>query len=407
MTNGMSNTDAKNLKITVVGLGNAGVRIVGALGGIQSSQRLNLLAVDTDSSSLSVCTLPEEQKILADQKWRNGRGCGGEVMKGQRSMATERARIEELIENSSLLVLTGGLGGGTGTGGAPAFAGVAKKLKIPSIFIMTMPFSLEGHSKRRIAEDGIRELLSVVDVMLCLPNDLLFSTLPAETPVTDAFKRADHEVARAVLGVAEILRNDNLLSSDFEDFNSVVGKKKSYCSIGVGCAAAGDGLNRCHLALERMLDSPLLGGAEKLQDADTVFLSLNGGDDMNIGETKKTFEAASKFINKDAKLVISANTDQSFGDLIQLTAVAIKYDRRDKKDVVSRSDSFGVESVLPVSKQDVPEPDLLSGAFEQGELPLQNISRGIFLNTTPVTYDGEDLDVPTFQRRMINIDKGV
>jgi cell division GTPase FtsZ len=161
------------------------------------------------------------------------------------------------------------------------------------------------------------------------------------------------------------------------------------------------------MALERMLDSPLLGGAEKLQEADTVFLSLNGGNDMNIGETKKTFEAASKFINKDAKLIISANTDQSFGDLIQLTAVAIKYDRKDKKEVVSRSDSFGVESVLPASKQEAPEPDLLSGAFEQGELPLQNISRGIFLNTTPVTYDGEDLDVPTFQRRMIIIDKGV
>ena len=397
----MSEEKAKSGKVTVVGIGNSGVKIINRLAALKESVWLNIIAVDTDAESVKKCNIPN--KIVADSQWRNGIGCGGDVIKGQRSLARERPRINELLEDSSLLIVTGGLGGGTATGGAPIFASVAKSLKIPTIFIMTTPFTLEGHRKRRNDEDGVRELLPTVDVLLCLPNDLLFSSLPADCPVGDAFEKADIEVARAILGVSEIMRCRNLLSADFSDFTAVMNKRKSVCSIGVGTAGTADGLNRCHLALEHMLESPLLGGTSQMKEADALFLVMTGGMDLNIGETKMAFEAAAKFINPDSRVIVGANTDPAYNDLVQITAITVKFDKKETKEDSRRNESFGFD---PSPVRTMVNNTAPVKGFEQGELPLQNISKGIFLNTTPVNYNGEDLDVPTYQRTMVIIDRG-
>ena len=399
----MTAEKTKPVKVTVVGIGNSGVKIINRLAGLKESGWLNMIAVDTDAESIEKCAIPD--KIVADMQWRNGIGCGGDVIKGQRSLGRERPRITELLEDTTLLIVTGGLGGGTATGGAPIFASVAKSRKIPTIFIMTTPFTLEGHSKRRIAEDGVRELLPTVDVLLCLPNDLLFSSLPADFPVGDAFEKADIEVARAILGVSEIMRCKNLLAADFSDFVAIMNKRKSVCSIGVGTAASSDGLNRCHLALERMLESPLLGGAAQMKEADALFLVMTGGPDLNIGETKMAFEIAVKFIGEDSKVIVGTNTDPAYADFVQITAITVKFDKKETKEDLRRNKDFGFDpqsSPVRTTVNHTPMPK----DFEQGELPLQNVSKGIFLNTTPVNHNGEDLDVPTYQRRMIIIDKG-
>ena len=188
--------------------------------------------------------------------------------------------------------------------------GIAKKLNIPSIFIVTMPFSLEGHSKRRTAENGIKELLPVADVLLYLPNDLLFTSLPGDTAVDQAFAMADNELARTIIGVSEIISHSNLLAANLADLKEALNKQKSFASIGVGIANSADGLNRNHIALQRMLDSPLLGGIEKIREADTVIVSLTGGKDLKIDETKKTLEAFEKFISSDCNLIVGANTSE-------------------------------------------------------------------------------------------------
>ncbi|MCP3967723.1 MAG: hypothetical protein GY750_00175 [Lentisphaerae bacterium] len=393
-------------KTTIIGLGRSGVKIVSKLHEVKLPGTIKMLVFDTDQETLDNSTLPDECKIVADAKWRDGKGSGGDVVKGQRSMARERGRIEELLKDSDLLILTGGFGGGTCTGGAPSFAGVAKKLGLNSVFIMTMPFSMEGHSKRRIAEDGVRELLPLADVLLCLPNDLLFSCLPGDTQLDDAFGKADSEVSRTIMGVYEMMRQGNLLSADFADLKDIISKRKSFCGIGVGTANSSDGLNRCHLALERLLDSPMLGGAAKINEADAVIVSLTGGNDLKIDETRKVLDAFQKFTPENARIVVGANTDQLYQDKVQISAIAINFDKKKTSESVStRNDSFGLEQATMKS----PEPtqlDFEGSSLEQGELPLQNLSRGIFLNSTPINVNGEDLDIPTFQRKMIIIDKG-
>jgi len=389
-------------KVTVCGIGNSGIKIISRLSALKEASWLSVSAIDTDESSLERCAT--DNKFTAATEWRNGKGCEFIMLNGQRALARERSKINDMLKDSSLLIVTGGLGGGTATGGAPIIASVAKHAKIPSIFIMTMPFALEGHSKRRVAEEGVRELLPVADVLLCLPNDLLFSSLPTDTPVAAAFEQADMEVARAIIGVSELIRCNNLISADFSDLRAVLHEKKSSCSIGVGSASIDDGLNRCHIALEKMLCSPFLGGVSQMNTADALFITLTGGADLQIGEMKKALEAAERLAGKKTRLIAGTNTDPAYEGMVQLTAITVHYDK--SAPLATPADS-GKDFIFPKSQFKGREAKEKKAAeLKQGELPLQSVSKGIFINTTPSIYEGKDLDIPTFQREMIIIDKG-
>ena len=389
-------------KITVIGVGKSGVKVLDTLTRLKASTRLHLVAIDTDKDSLEGCSVTEQ--ILADSGWRNGAGCGGDVIKGQRSLARERNRLGELLKDTTLLIVTGGFGGGTATGGVPIISSVATDRNLPAVYMMTLPFSFEGHSKLRIAEDGIKELLPTADVLMCLPNDLLFSALDANVPADEAFLQADIEMARTILAVTEIFRCRTLLSADFSSLRSVLHRRKSVCCFGIGTALAADGLNRCHIALERMLQSPLMGGIDQLKNANAVVLIMTGGKDMQLSEMKKALEVAESFIPPTARVIVGANTDESYADTIQVTAIAVRYDKADAPTPEPLPEKTFQRPIVPPAREG---GDGFGGdLFEQAELPLQNISKGIFVNSTPFIYNGEDLDIPTFQRKMIIIDKG-
>ncbi len=399
--------------VKVVGLGGAGSRIVGRLAEIPEASWLKTIAVDTDSEAMDACGA--EIAYCADREMRGGKGCGGSFMNGQGSFSRERRKIRELISGASLLVVTGGFGGGVGAGGAPIIAGEAKNAGIPTIFVYTTPFAFEGHGRRQTADYSIRELLGLAGVLFCLPNDLLFSSLDAEVAAEEAFRMADQEVARAILGVAEIIRCRNLLPVDFADFSSVLHQKRSVCGIGVGTATSTDGLNRGHLAMERMLQSPFLGGVNELRKADAVFLILTGGPEMNLGEMKKVLDTLAKLAGGKSKITVGANTDPSYRDCIQLTVITAQIDQGDKDDeeeipaprrefeVRDRRDKEEepLEKSASAGSQGGGGDDLVQGSFQ-----LQNVSRGIFHNSSPTRYGSEDLDIPTFQRREIIIDRG-
>ena len=137
---------------------------------------------------------------------------------------------------------------------------MARKLEIPTLFLVTLPFTLEGHSKRKTAEETVKtELLGLADAVLCLPNDLLFSILDSTTPLSEAFRLADREFSRTVLALTAVLRHGNLLAADFNNFVALLKRKKSYCSIGVGLVESAEVNGRIEAAMEQLLHSPLLG----------------------------------------------------------------------------------------------------------------------------------------------------
>lgn len=388
-------------RVVVVGLGGCGAKTLNSLAQMPEAAWLETLAIDTDREALEPCGAQE--RLLAASEWRAGAGCGGDVIKGERSISRERSRIGQFVEGASLLVVVGGLGGGTATGGARILASIAKNASVPAVFLLGTPFAFESHARRKAAEDCVAELLPIVDILLCLPNDLLFSTLSADVQVDAAFAKASEELARAVFGIAEILRCRNLLSADFATLMAALHEKRSTCGVGVGWASSDEGLNRCHLAIERMLASPFLGGVAKLESSDAVIVSLAGGPDLEIGEMKKALETVSSLAGGHAELVVGANTDPALECKVQITAVAIKYDRLPEKPAVSQEKAQHWGSGARGLKQAKAQAQ---EKMEQGVLDLLSYNKGIFSNLAPTKYKDEDLDIPTFQRRNVSIDKG-
>ena len=160
--------------LTVLGLGSVGAATAGRLQKLlPEGVNIRILAIDTDRNKLEKTDIPRENRLLAAEDWRNGRGCGGEVLDGQRALAHERSAIEKLIGNPEFLLVTAAFGGGTATGGAGIIQSICRKNDIPVIFLATLPFAQEGHSRRQAAEDAIRQdLLNGADAVLALPNDL-------------------------------------------------------------------------------------------------------------------------------------------------------------------------------------------------------------------------------------------
>ncbi len=237
---------------------------------------------------------------------------------------------------------------------------------------------------------------------MTLPNDLLFSVLPGTTPLAEAFAMADRELAGTALALTAILGQGNLLAPDFGDLVSLLRHRKSYCSIGVGISSCGDPGERSQAALEQLLQSPLLGGPDKLSGADAVLLSLIGGPELSIGETKRLLELASGYVGSEARIITGASVEPAFAGRIQLCAVAVRFD-----DIVTAP-----EDRLPIRKSTarrraaMPDTGQLALDFEQPTLPLNTMSKGAMENTTQVIWEHEDLDYPTFQRRSKVIDTG-
>ncbi|MBS1453785.1 MAG: hypothetical protein HP002_10440 [Lentisphaeria bacterium] len=388
-------------KITVLGIGGTGCRIVGILRENPLSAPLRLLAIDSDSAGLERSGLPEEARLLAGARWRAGRGCGGSVLDGQRVVAHERSRIEKLLEGVPFLLVIGGLGGGTASGGMPVVLSVARKLEIPTLFFVSLPFTLEGHSKRKIAEDTVKEeLLGLADAVICLPNDLLFSVLESTTPLSNAFKLADQELSRTVLALTMVLLHGNLLAADFGNFITLLRRKKSFCSIGVGVASSEiDGESRGEAAMERLLHSPLLGGADKLGEADAVIFTLLGGPELSLGETKQLLELAGRQVKPETRLIVGAATGEEWAGKLMLSAVTVRFDAESEASELLRSSSERAPKRTRSAAAHAADADQLI-------LPLEPISKGVMERGPQVKWGNDDLDVPTFKRRNITIDNG-
>ena len=395
----MDNT-ANNSKVLILGLGGAGGRIIQTLSTLPEAAGLMLSVFDTDRNALDRLTaLPEECKVLCDTQWLLGQGSGGDPIKGQRALSRESARLQAVINQADLLVIVGGLGGGTATGGAGVAARLARTLSKSAILLMEMPFAFEGYGRSKCAEDGLRELLALSDTVLGIPNDLLFSVLPAETAFAEAFRMADMELARTIIGLTDVLQPGNLLSADIGDLASILRSRKSYAAIGVGSGAEATAAESCNQALNTLADSPFLGGAAKLKEADAVVINLTGGEELTLSDVKRTLEHAGNMTGMPSKTIIGANIRPGMGTRVNLTAVAVKYDEREA--AVNQIS----ESSKPAQRKRKKASPNTSQPFQQ-TLPLTIASCGIFEGQTGTVIDGVNFDIPSFVRRQIPIDTG-
>lgn len=388
-------------KILVLGVGGAGVRIVSALNLLPEARPLAIYAFDTDKLALERATeLEPSHRMLGDEQWLSGLGAGGDVMKGQRALSRESARLRELLTEVRLLVVAGGLGGGTATGGAGVIARLAHTLGVPVVFVLELPFAFEGHVRCKTADDGLRELLALADAVLGLPNDLLFSVLPAETAFAEAFRMADGELARVITGVIDILMPGNLLAADLGDLSAILKNRKSYAAVGVGVGISETPGEACRAALAGLADSPFLGGAAKLKEADAVLLNLTGGPELTLSEVRRALETVGTLPGANARVLVGANVREDCKNQVRLTAVAIKFDERDAVEKQL------IEAARPVRRRRTRSAASGEELPIQPSLPLTISTSGIFEGSTETVIDGVNFDIPTFHRKQIVIDTG-
>ncbi|MBR2626459.1 MAG: hypothetical protein IKD23_08715 [Lentisphaeria bacterium] len=384
-------------KITIMALGGAGCRIISQFADSASAERFHLLAVDSDVESLKLSGVSEEHWIQAGRLLRSGRGCGGDVIAGQQALANERKLLAGVLSSTDVLIIVAGLGGGLATGGLPVILGVAAKMHITTAVLVTLPFSMEGFKRRHLADDKIKnDILPIADAVIALPNDLLFSTLEAETSLTEALQLSDHELSRTLLALASVLGGANLFNADFAAFTGVLKRRHTLCSLGT--AVVDNAENAADMVMEKMLISPLLGGPDSLDNADAVAFSLVGGKELSMGSARAVLDLCSRQINQDLEktMLLGASVAEEFAGKIQLTALAVRYlDTVSKRTDNKNKRSFVRENIVP------------GDSDEQLDLPNLTVEeKGIMENTTPVIIDGKDLDVPTFRRKGIVVDSG-
>ena len=397
--------ETNQFKTTVIGLGGAGCKIVGALNSMEASEWLQLAAIDTDSSDIEASGL--EKTIILGTQWSYNEGCGGDLIKGERAVSSMRDKLKEFIQDSSLLIVAGGLGGGCCSGGAPVLGRIANECGVPAIFIMTIPFMFEGQVKLDIAEKGISRLLVDADIVLPIPNDILFTSISSDSPTHEAFRKSYESIAETAFGIAEIMRNEKLLSADFADLRTMVFRKQSVCGIATGESSTDEGGDRCALAVERLITSPLLGGKKTLKDADAMLVTVVGGDDFTIGEMKQTLDTVRNLSGDDTIITAGVNSDAARNGKLLITVIVVKCEELQKQREALSIDRFQ-STVRSTGIHSETEHQTEEKLF-QPEWEFQSFSRGYFSSTSvnPVKVDGEEVDIPTFQRQNITIDKGV
>ena len=282
--------------IKVVGAGGGGnntinrITEVGILGA-------ETIAINTDAQDLLYTTA--DKKILIGREITRGFGAGSNPKLGEESARENEADIKSALQNSDMVFITCGLGGGTGTGSAPVVAEIAKKQGALTVAVVTMPFSMEGHRRYENAILGLEKLEQMVDTLIVIPNDKLLELAP-DLPLHTAFKVADEILTNAVNGIAELVTKAGLVNLDFADIRAVM-KGGGVALIGVG---ESDSENRAIEAVEKAISNPLLD--VDISGANGALINIAGGEDMTLDEARKVVETISQRLDPEARIIWGA-----------------------------------------------------------------------------------------------------
>src|SRR6266571_3172353 len=304
--------------IKVIGIGGGGVNAINRM--IESGLKgVEFIAMNTDAQALLMSEADVKLDIGRDTTRGLGAGSNPEV--GRRASEEHRTEVEEILKGADMVFITAGEGGGTGTGGAPVVAEIAKSLGALTIGVVTRPFSFEGRKRATQADMGIGELKSAVDTLIVVPNDRLLQVSDAMTPVLDAFRMADQVLYQGVDGIPSLIMTPGLINLDFADVKAVMTGAGS-ALMGIG-HAAGEG--RAEEAAKAAISSPLLESS--IEGAKGVLLAIAGPSDMALHEVNRAAETITKVAHPDANIIFGAVIDDALGDEVRVTVIAAGFDK--------------------------------------------------------------------------------
>ncbi|MFC1412401.1 cell division protein FtsZ [Streptacidiphilus sp. N1-12] len=303
--------------IKVVGIGGGGVNAINRMIEV-GLKGVEFIAINTDAQALLMSDA--DVKLDVGRELTRGLGAGANPDVGAKAAEDHREEIEEVLKGADMVFVTAGEGGGTGTGGAPVVANIARTLGALTIGVVTRPFTFEGRRRANQAEDGIAQLREEVDTLIVIPNDRLLSISDRQVSVLDAFRSADQVLLSGVQGITDLITTPGLINLDFADVKSVMSDAGS-ALMGIGSARGED---RAKAAAIMAISSPLLEAS--IDGARGVLLSISGGSDLGLFEINESAQLVAEAAHPEANIIFGAVIDDALGDEVRVTVIAAGFD---------------------------------------------------------------------------------
>ena len=333
--------------IKVVGVGGGGVNAVNRM--IEAGLRgVEFIAVNTDAQALLMSDA--DVKLDIGRELTRGLGAGADPDKGRQAAEDHAQDIEDALKGADMVFVTAGEGGGTGTGGAPVVARIARALGALTIGVVTRPFSFEGKRRASQAEQGIANLREEVDTLIVIPNDKLLQMIDHQIAILDAFKQADQVLMQGVSGITDLITTPGLINLDFADVKAVMSNAGS-ALMGIGSARGED---RARAAAEMAVSSPLLEAS--IDGAHGVLLSIAGGSDLGLFEVSAAANLIQGAAHDDANIIFGTVIDDALGDEVRVTVIAAGFEGGQPPRRQPAGRSTDLRGTAPPRPPALPEP---------------------------------------------------
>ena len=385
-------------KLKVIGVGGAGGNAINRM--IQAGmQGVDFIAINTDAQDLE--NNAAKYKIQIGKNLTKGLGAGAKADVGREAVAADREAIAAILEGADMVFITGGMGGGTGTGAAASIAQMAREMEILTVGIVTLPFNFEGPKRMNRGMGGLSDLRKACDTVISIPNQKLMSIVDSNTTVVDAFKLADSILHQAAKGISDLINVHGLINLDFADVETIM-KNMGEAIMGTGSAS---GEERAVLAAQQAISSPLLDNAS-ISGAQGVLVNITGGPDLTLMEVDEASSIIFEEAGNDANIIFGAVIDPRMTEEIRVTVIATGFSRKAPKEVENEEQEIIIrpkqkqarilaeQENVPLFNQKIVDDQT---ADNSGQLHVPT-SKFHFDDTNPVIY-GDDLDIPAFIRR--------
>ncbi len=373
--------------IKVVGIGGGGVNAVNRMIE-QGLKGVEFIAINTDAQALLMSDADVKLDVGRDST--RGLGAGADPEVGRKAADDAKDEIEELLRGADMVFVTAGEGGGTGTGGAPVVATIARKLGALTVGVVTRPFSFEGKRRSNQAENGIAALRESCDTLIVIPNDRLLQMGDAAVSLMDAFRSADEVLLNGVQGITDLITTPGLINVDFADVKGIMSGAGT-ALMGIG-SARGEG--RSLKAAEIAINSPLLEAS--MEGAQGVLMSIAGGSDLGLFEINEAASLVQDAAHQEANIIFGTVIDDSLGDEVRVTVIAAGFDAGPGRKPLT-GDAAGASTGGAHRIESAKAGKLTSTLFE----PVDAVSVPLHTNgaTLSIGGDDDDVDVPPFMRR--------
>ncbi|MDZ8172524.1 cell division protein FtsZ [Microbacterium sp. KSW-48] len=377
--------------IKVVGVGGGGVNAVNRM--IELGLRgVEFIAVNTDAQALLMSDA--DVKLDVGRELTRGLGAGADPEVGRRAAEDHADEIEEALRGADMVFVTAGEGGGTGTGGAPVVAKIAKSIGALTIGVVTKPFSFEGRRRQSQAESGVAKLKEEVDTLIVVPNDRLLEISDRGISMMEAFATADQVLLAGVQGITDLITTPGLINLDFADVKSVMQGAGS-ALMGIGSARGAD---RAIKAAELAVESPLLEAS--IEGAHGVLLSIQGGSNLGIFEINDAAQLVKEAAHPEANIIFGTVIDDTLGDEVRVTVIAAGFDGGEPS---LRLDPVGTARVATATTPVLPATPADEAAKDRDEEPAPAVAEKVSVAAPALpesSYDSafndDDLDIPDF-----------